>query len=379
MGEWENGGMGEEAKPSPTLPLSHSLCSSFIIHRSVERRLIVNRKKIIALILMVSPLMLATGCWSKFHAGVRHLIHGPRSKSKTSGNPADFYAKHVSPRVEIQDGAGQGREDNGGEITPELAAQYRAEAESNPQDPVVRYNLGRLYLQEGALDQATYEFDLAASLDSQHTSAYVMLGRTLRLRSQYDLALAKLAIASRLQPGWPAPYIEAGICWDQRGFHEQARQQYLKALAVSPHDPDVYNNIGYSFYLEGEYGQAIKQYQRALELAPDDRYANNNIAVAYSLKGDFKRALAHFSRALSPSEAHNNLGFMLLQAGKIKEAVEHVQEAVRLDPESERALANLTTALRAAGRYEEAEQAHQQLLNVQKKVFAKTKLIDPGR
>ncbi|MBI3949412.1 MAG: tetratricopeptide repeat protein [Acidobacteria bacterium] len=323
-------------------------------------------KRIIALVLITLPLITATGCRTKFVAGVRRLIGLPRSSQQTGKKVEDFYAKNVSPRVAVQDSAGMESEDNRQVITPELAARYRELAVIEPFDPMVRYNLGRLYLQQGVLDQATDELDMAASLDPEFTLAYLMLGRTLRLRGQYDLAIAKLAVASKLQPDWAPPYIEAGICWDQRGFHEKAREQYQAALAVSPKNFDVYNNMGYSFFLEGQYDQAIKQYKRALELAPDDRYVNNNIGMAYGLKGDFKRALVHFGQAVGPSAAHNNVGFMLMQAGEIEKSIEHFQEAVRINPESEQALANLVTALRVMGRYEEAEQAHQRLLMVQK-------------
>jgi hypothetical protein len=91
------------------------------------------------------------------------------------------------------------------------------------------------------------------------------------------------------------------------------------------------------------------------------------------VKGDFQRAFSHFSHALGASAAHNNVGFLLLQAGKIAESIEHLQEAIRIDPESEPALANLVTALHAARRWDEAEQAQQQLLDVKKRLLAKTK------
>jgi Flp pilus assembly protein TadD len=323
-------------------------------------------KKVFTLILITMPLLLSTGCQSRFISGVRKLMFRPQRSADQQMK--DFYAQNVSPRVEVRAAvAAHERQDNEKMITPELAAHYRELAVLSPYDSMVRYNLGRLYLQEGALEPATYEFDMAASLDPQFTLAYLMLGRVLRLRGQYDLALAKLAVASRLQPEFADPYIEAGICWDQRGFPEKARQQYLLALAVAPNNLDAYVNLGYSFFLEGDYEGAIKQYKKALELSPDDPYANNNIAMAYGLKGDFKRAFAHFSRALGPSAAHNNVGFLWLQARQFTKSIEHFQEAVRLDPSSEPALTNLIAALRIVGRYEEAERAHQQLLMVQKR------------
>jgi Flp pilus assembly protein TadD len=271
----------------------------------------------------------------------------------------------VSPVVAIRDDAGRNALTTDA-VTPELAARYRELLVLRPNDPMVRYNMGRLYFQEGLLEEATREFDMAASLDPQLAYAFIMLGRVLRIRGIYDLALAKLSVAMKLQPDLPVSYIDAGICWDQRGFYSKAREQYETALRYSPRDPEIYNNIGYSYFLEGDYKNAVKNYKKALELAPGDTYAHNNIALAYALREEWEKALEHFRQAVGEAAAQNNVGHLLLRAGQLDQAIAHLERAVKLDPASVRALGNLESALRMKGLYADAERVHAQLVEAEK-------------
>jgi Flp pilus assembly protein TadD len=271
----------------------------------------------------------------------------------------------IKPVVTIDDDAGRNAA-SGDSITPGQAARYRELLLVKPNDAVVRYNIGRLYLQQGLLEEATREFDMAASLDPQFTYAFIMLGRVLRMRGIHDLALAKLSVAMRLQPDLPVSYIDAGICWDQRGFYDKAREQYLMALRLSPTDPQIHNNIGYSYFLEGEYKEAIKSYQKALDLAPKDLTIHNNIALAHALRKEWSQSLEHFKQAVGEAAAQNNVGHLLLRAGRVDEAIAHLERAVQLDPMSVRALGNLESALRMKGLFTDAERVHAQLQEAEK-------------
>jgi Flp pilus assembly protein TadD len=303
------------------------------------------------------------GCKNRFISGFRKLF--VRSNQAAVATTAKPVSETINPVVAVDDGAGDDSA-TGDVISPECAARYRETLLMKPNDPVVRYNMGRLYLQEGLLEEATVEFDMATSLDPQFTYAFIMLGRTLRMRGLYDLALAKLSVAMKLQPDLPVSYIDAGICWDQRGYYEQAREQYLKALQFSPGDAQIYNNIGYSYFLEGEYKSAVKSYQKGLELSPNDPYTNNNIALAYAMRGEWDKALKHFRQALGEAAAQNNVGHLLLRAGRLDQAIAHLERAVQLAPDSVPALANLESALRMKGMYTDAERVHADLVAAEK-------------
>jgi tetratricopeptide (TPR) repeat protein len=61
------------------------------------------------------------------------------------------------------------------------------------------------------------------------------------------------------------------------------------------------------------------------------------------------------------SIAHNNLGFVLLNQGRLDAAEREIREALRLSPEWEQARSNLATSLARQGRFEEAGEARAQL------------------
>lgn len=385
----------------------------------------MKRQRAFLVVLMLAMVMTTSGCTNRLMAGMRKLFVRPvqsvvaktqqlfdRSQPQPSTS-AEQANSDIRPVMVIEDSAGQ-PVDSGqptpdatpsagetataapsesdasasvaastpavtldGVITPEMAARYREDLVTKPYDAVVRYNMGRLYLQQGLLNEAAYEFDMATSLDHSFTYAFILLGRTLRMRGQYDLAMAKFMTAAKLQPDMPLIYVEAGVCWDQRGYHERAREQYAKALALTPQDSRLHNNIGYSYFLEGEYAAAIKAYRRALQINPSDRHTHNNIAMAYSMQQKWDKALYHFTQALGEAAAQNNIGHLLLRAGKLDEALAHLELAVRLKPDSLRALGNLESALRMKGRIDEAAKVHTQILELER-AQARTALSSDG-
>lgn len=385
----------------------------------------MKRERVFLVVFMLTLVMTTSGCTGRLMAGMKKLFVRPvqtvvaktqqlfdRSHPQPSAS-AEQANSDIKPVIAIEDSAGQPAEPADqpspeatpaagetataapaadasapvaastpaitldGVITPEMAARYREELVAKPYDALVRYNMGRLYLQQGLLNEAAYEFDMATSLDQHFTYAFILLGRTLRLRGQYDLAMAKFMTAAKLQPDMPLIYVEAGICWDQRGYHERAREQYARALALTPHDSRLHNNIGYSYFLESEYAAAIRAYRRALQMNPGDRHAHNNIAMAYAMQQKWDKALYHFTQALGEAAAQNNIGHLLLRAGRVDEALAHLELAVRLKPDSLRALGNLESALRMKGRIDEAARIHTQIVELER-AQARTALSSDG-
>jgi protein O-mannosyl-transferase len=68
------------------------------------------------------------------------------------------------------------------------------------------------------------------------------------------------------------------------------------------------------------------------------------------------------SKAPGNSEAHNNLGYALLQSGDLAGALAQCDEAVRLDPANAKARANRADALMKAGRAAEAVRGYEEAL-----------------
>ena len=91
---------------------------------------------------------------------------------------------------------------------------------------------------------------------------------------------------------------------------------------------------------------------------PDCWLANNNLGGYLYNKGRIKEALEHYQKAiqLDPNyaEAQNNLGAALAAEGRLDEAIENYHKAIQIRPNFAYALNNLGMALAARGQFDEA-------------------------
>jgi Flp pilus assembly protein TadD len=311
--------------------------------------------------LMVSVAFLGSGC-TTLRAGLRRLLV-VEVRPREDGAHRLAADVPVHPRVDVVHGVPSA---SGGEGSDgDALSVYQKLAVLRPEDPLVRFHLGKAYLERGMLDQAIFELDMATSLDPKRADGFLLLGRALRLKGHYDLAIAKLRAATVLDPNYVEAFIELGICWDQRGFYERARQAYRHALRLRPKDPDIYNNLGVSYLFEGDVENALKHLKKAWQLDPTHPQANNNLALIAARRRQYDLAFEYFARAQGVAVAHSNVGYLLLRDGELEKAIAHLREAVRLRPHSLRALAHLESALRLSGRVAEAEQVHAQYLRAQ--------------
>ncbi len=107
---------------------------------------------------------------------------------------------------------------------------------------------------------------------------------------------------------------------------------------------------------------AAAAFREALRLLPDFAEAHNNLGLVLAEQGKLDEAVAHYREALRIQPgyalAHHNLGKALLRQGNAREAEEHFREAVRLQPGHAQAHLHLGDLLRAAGRRDEAIDAY---------------------
>ncbi len=89
---------------------------------------------------------------------------------------------------------------------------------------------------------------------------------------------------------------------------------------------------------QGKLEAATTHYQRALEISPDFYPALNNLGSIYLRQNDIARAKAAFLKSLDlnvdDGEAYINLGNVLYDEGKYREAVERLEEGLKRSPGS---------------------------------------------
>jgi len=95
-------------------------------------------------------------------------------------------------------------------------------------------------------------------------------------------------------------------------------------------------------------------FKHALNVTDNNYKARNLLGIASERQGRLKEALRHYSEALrikpEYADAHNNQGVALARQGRLKEAISHFSEALRIKPDYVDAHNNLGVALEQQGR-----------------------------
>jgi tetratricopeptide (TPR) repeat protein len=103
---------------------------------------------------------------------------------------------------------------------------------------------------------------------------------------------------------------------------------------------------------------AIERDRMIVQAVPRSAEARNNLGGALLMGGATDEAIGHLQEALrldpDHAQAHSNLGVALARRNRLEEAIAHHREALRLDPSQKQAYSNLGNALLQQGRTREA-------------------------
>ena len=108
---------------------------------------------------------------------------------------------------------------------------------------------------------------------------------------------------------------------------------------------------------------AIAAYEAALVRAPQDPRVLRALGYLYGEEGDFRTAEDYLTKAIAlapDAVSWFNLGYLRERRGRIEEAIEAFREAVRLDPQLDRAWYGLGLSEARLGRHAAAVAALEQ-------------------
>jgi tetratricopeptide (TPR) repeat protein len=148
----------------------------------------------------------------------------------------------------------------------------------------------------------------------------------------------------------------AALTWRQTGIYKDAPALYQATLERNPDCWMAHNNLGSILSkIPGRLPDAIAEYEAALRLRPNYPEAHNNLGNALiDMPGRLPDAIKHFTAALpikgNQAVVHNNLGLALSRTpGRLKDAIAEYEMAVRMKPDLVEARYNLANALLEAG------------------------------
>jgi predicted O-linked N-acetylglucosamine transferase (SPINDLY family) len=118
----------------------------------------------------------------------------------------------------------------------------------------------------------------------------------------------------------------------------------------------------------GERARGLSLLARALELEPDNALAHYQLGVALDEQQRVREALDHYEQAIRAmpnfAEAHNNRGVALKALGRVEQALASFERAIALNPDYGKAHANLGNALGQLKRSSEALRAYDRAIHL---------------
>ena len=234
---------------------------------------------------------------------------------------------------------------------------------------MIRSNLALARLVGGDPDEALALADEVLREDPRNKEAQLIRARVQIERGDLEAAEATLKKAIAIDPTYVQARSKLGLVYQRKGNDQAALAEFRKVVEIAPLSANEYNHIGNIHRRRGEIDLAIEAYQEALR--DDARFigAYNNLGLCLQEKGRLREARELYEKALAIRPENpilrNSLGTLIALEGDKEAALAEFERAVQTDPGWPVAQGNLATLLFEEGRFAEAAPAFAKLVELE--------------
>jgi len=261
-----------------------------------------------------------------------------------------------------------------GEVAEALQHLRKAQ-KSDPASGAIRAETARVLREAGRLEEALVEATEAVRLEPDSAEARLMLAQLHLARSEGEAgeqalrdAAAEFEAVARLQPEDGRTrqiLLTLANLYRRLEEHSDAVGALERYLALDSGSFDAHVRIGDHYLALGEAEKAAAAFKKALELQPSAQ-AYEKLAESYAKAEQADQAILHYRKALELEpkslKLHLDLGDVLFQARRHKEALAEADAALADDPHNRRALELKGRSLRDLRQFVQANEAADRLL-----------------
>lgn len=168
---------------------------------------------------------------------------------------------------------------------------------------------------------------------------YYMKGLSHLQERNYELALVEFQRAIQTDSNNKWAYYGIGLINDMQGKLNEAATYYEEAIDIDSNFSEAYNALGVVYSKEQKWKAALKAFRRALDnkLYTTPHLPYLNMGDVYMAQKDYPKAAEAYQeskRFVNQDITILKLGTALFEGGKIKEAINELQEGVSLSPKN---------------------------------------------
>lgn len=202
--------------------------------------------------------------------------------------------------------------------------------------------IGRSYLNNGQLNEASIEFQKALKLNRNSKEALNYLGYIHARFKKYDNAISYYKRAIAVDPNYSDAMNNLGVVYlDLKNWDKAIK--FFDAALKNPiyRTPEkAHLSKGYAYYKKGDYINSENSIREALILNPVFPLAMYTLGLVYIELDKDDDAIKEFKKAIgimpNYSDAHFELAKIYLRSGKKSKALKHFTEVVESDGNTEK-------------------------------------------
>ncbi len=184
------------------------------------------------------------------------------------------------------------------------------------------------------------------------------LGRELSITGEHEEAVRYFLAAVAIRPRSSIAHTSLAMSLEKSGRLSEAADTLRQNILLWPEEPRQHVRLGAILLSLGDSSLAQHEFFEAKRLRPDDWPLRNEIVGAYTNRGRYELALEELresaGRAAMKGYPREALGRILLDLGRLDEAVLALRAAIDRDPGFEQAHVSLGRALMARGEFQAA-------------------------
>jgi predicted TPR repeat methyltransferase len=148
-----------------------------------------------------------------------------------------------------------------------------------PEAPLLHFNLGLVYYEQGEYEHGRDSFARAADLNPEDMDILFNLGLTQKKSGDPEGAIVSYKRILETDPKSIDTLYNLAGCYKDSGQHPLAIKTYLEVLRFAPDHLPANSNLAFVYHLTGESGRAVYYYQKVLDLKPDHQAAKHMLAA----------------------------------------------------------------------------------------------------
>jgi tetratricopeptide (TPR) repeat protein len=253
---------------------------------------------------------------------------------------------------------GQTRVDEGNQKLAD--ADFQQALALDPDNWRALHNRGVSSAQEGKFAEALDDFNRVVELNPLFAKAFANRATLFTQSGDLEVALADYQRACRLDPKLLAAEVGRGRMCHLLGRWEEALDAFNKALEINPDNPELVCSRADLLADMGRYSEALADYARTIDLDPEFAHAYRNGAWLLATCPDSRyrdgaNAVRGAERALESGYGERHVALDTLaaaqaSAGQFDEAVQTLQDALKLAPHDARSAYRMRLRMYQAGK-----------------------------